>query len=282
MKKLIVNGDDFGRTRTVTRGILEAYDHGILTSASLVANGSDLEYAAAAARDRPGLSVGIHLVLNEYPPVLRSKDIPTLIRPQGAFLSRPVILGKIMLGRANREEISREWEAQIERVLATGLELTHLDGHGHCHVCPGLGKVVLGLAERFGIGAVRLPAEPVGYRGISGRYTFQRYLEKVLLHLVCQRARGSWGAHLRFSGDFYGFMDGGCLEKDAIDLIARSLKAEVSELMTHPGIDDDDAPYGCSYHWRGDLDALLAYTKEAFEARFGIKLVSYREAWEDS
>jgi hypothetical protein len=49
--------------------------------------------------------------------------------------------------------------------------------------------------------------------------------------------------------------------------------------MTHPGVDNDDGPYGIDYDWRGDLDALLSYTKEEFETVFGVELISYRDVW---
>ena len=49
--------------------------------------------------------------------------------------------------------------------------------------------------------------------------------------------------------------------------------------MTHPALDNDDPPYGLDYDWRGDLDTLLAYSKGEFEQRFGIDLLSWRDAW---
>src|SRR3989442_6607250 len=61
MKHLIVNGDDFGASRGVNRGILEAHVRGILTSTSLIVNGAWSEEAAALSCDAPELSVGLHV-----------------------------------------------------------------------------------------------------------------------------------------------------------------------------------------------------------------------------
>ncbi|TME62832.1 MAG: ChbG/HpnK family deacetylase, partial [Chloroflexi bacterium] len=63
MKWLIVNGDDFGLTLGVNRGIVEAHRSGILTSASLMVNRPASDSAAALARNCPGLSLGLHLEL---------------------------------------------------------------------------------------------------------------------------------------------------------------------------------------------------------------------------
>ena len=43
MKDLIVNADDLGWTAGVNRGIAEAHRNGIVTSASLIANGGAFE-----------------------------------------------------------------------------------------------------------------------------------------------------------------------------------------------------------------------------------------------
>ena len=60
-RQLIVNGDDFGRTEGLTRGIVKCFQEGILTSASMVANGAAFELAAVLAKENPELGVGIHV-----------------------------------------------------------------------------------------------------------------------------------------------------------------------------------------------------------------------------
>src|SRR5213596_4225129 len=60
MKYLIVNGDDFGASSGVNRGIREAHLHGILTSASLLVNTPGADEAARLAAALPDLSVGLH------------------------------------------------------------------------------------------------------------------------------------------------------------------------------------------------------------------------------
>src|SRR6266540_5599158 len=68
MKYLIVNGDDFGASRGINRGIVEAHARGILTSTSLLVHGPASVEAAALGREHSGLSVGLHLALDAAAP----------------------------------------------------------------------------------------------------------------------------------------------------------------------------------------------------------------------
>ena len=63
---LIVNADDFGLSEGVNRGIIEAHEHGIVTSASLMVLKPSAASAAAYSREHPRLSLGLHLDLGEW------------------------------------------------------------------------------------------------------------------------------------------------------------------------------------------------------------------------
>jgi chitin disaccharide deacetylase len=114
MRYLIVNGDDFGASRGVNRGILEAHRRGILTSASLMVNMPGSEEAAHLAREAPELSVGVHVnFTNEGgEPVVDLEDVP-----------------------ACRAELGRQLERFRELL---GRAPTHLDSHHNVHRRPGL------------------------------------------------------------------------------------------------------------------------------------------------
>ena len=62
-KYLVTNADDFGFNSDVNSGIVEAYQNGILTAATLMANGDAFEDAVRLAAENPGLDIGCHLVL---------------------------------------------------------------------------------------------------------------------------------------------------------------------------------------------------------------------------
>jgi predicted glycoside hydrolase/deacetylase ChbG (UPF0249 family) len=278
---LIVNGDDFGRTESSNQGVMQAFGRGILTSTSIVASSRCFDQAVRLAEEQPGLGIGVHLVVDEYPPVSSPGDIPSLVGPDGCFPSRASALARILLGRARREEIRREWRAQIRRVIDAGIRPSHIDGHGHCHASPTLAALVAEIAAEFQVAAVRLPAEPLAHLGDVQRFSPRRYAEKLLVASACRGVRSRWKGRLRFPDAFFGFMEGGRLNAHSLEAIAAALAPGVSELMAHPGTSNDDRPYCIGYNWRGDLEALTKYSKRRFEERFGVRLVSYRDAWED-
>ncbi len=155
---LIVNADDFGRSETVNAGVVEAFRRGILTSTSIVATGTAFEPAVVLARQNQGLGIGIHLVVDRrHEPALPPSEIPSLVTSNGKFRARRKQV-------RTRDDVFREWDAQISKVLAAGIQLEHIDGHGHRHAHPRVAGVVIALAERYDIGHVRLPVEAIMWR----------------------------------------------------------------------------------------------------------------------
>ena len=104
----IVNADDFGMSAEVDRGILEAHDRGIVTSASLLVDEPDAEAAVQEARRRPKLGLGVHV----------------------AFDSR----GKWFVDVKELDVVQREIHRQIDRFIQmTGAAPDHIDSHHHAH-----------------------------------------------------------------------------------------------------------------------------------------------------
>ncbi len=79
MRRLIVNADDFGFTSGVNRAIVEAHARGVVTSATLMANGRAFAEATQLARSVPHLSVGCHVVLIDGQPVLAPALVSSLV-----------------------------------------------------------------------------------------------------------------------------------------------------------------------------------------------------------
>src|SRR5262249_33794953 len=119
--------------------------------------------AVAIARSMPSLAVGLHLVLAQARPAAPVGEIPRLVDARGRFRDAPVLSGFqyaiAALGRVGHAQIRREIEAQLEAFAATGLELAHVDGHLNMHLHPLILPILLDLAPRFGIHAVRLSRE---------------------------------------------------------------------------------------------------------------------------
>ncbi len=104
----IVNADDLGMSEEIDRGIVEAHDRGIVTSTSLMVDGPDAVAAVRLAKQRPELSLGIHV----------------------AFDDRGRWFVNVQDSRAVRRELNRQLNAFVR---LTGGPPTHIDSHHHAH-----------------------------------------------------------------------------------------------------------------------------------------------------
>ena len=139
-----MNADDFGYTRDVNRGIVEAHTRGILTATTLMANGTAFDHAVELARENPALDVGCHLVLIGGRSLLGNRD--PLPRSVPEFLTR-------LATRSIRPY--DELRAQIEKILSAGITPFHLDTHKHTHLAFPVLSAVARLSEEFRIRWVR-------------------------------------------------------------------------------------------------------------------------------
>src|SRR5258707_8422221 len=124
---LIVNADDFGHNSAVNRGVIHAHDHGIVTSASLMVRWPAAFAAAEYARNRPGLSLGLHLDFGEW----TYKDDNWVPVYNVVPLDEPTAL---------RNEVLRQ--LALFRTL-TGRDPDHIDSHQHVHLREPARSVVL-------------------------------------------------------------------------------------------------------------------------------------------
>jgi predicted glycoside hydrolase/deacetylase ChbG (UPF0249 family) len=243
VRALVVNGDDFGLTPGVNAGILESHVRGILTSASLFANGRAFDEAVLIARQTPTLGVGCHLALVDALPVLPYEQVPTLA-PGGVF--RPSwrsFIAAALAGQIDLHEVERELAAQIERLRSFGLVLTHLDAHKHVHAYPPVFQIVVRLARRFTIPSVRVPCEAPAVKGLfrprETRGSFRSAIENLALvpwarqdrRLLLQQGFDS-------PARFLGRALTGQLTATNLRMTLNSVRAGVTELMTHPGYPD--------------------------------------------
>jgi chitin disaccharide deacetylase len=243
MRAIIVNGDDFGLTPGVNAGILDAHVRGILTSASLFANAPATEEAIQMALRVPTLDVGCHLVLVDGRPVLPSSQVPTLA--PGGELARTwgVFIRRALAGRIAPAEIERELAAQIDRLRAAGIVVTHLDAHKHVHAYPTVFAIVARLARRFAIQAIRVPCERPALR-LAARHallagTARQALENAALSPWTWRDRQILAREgLPPAPHFAGRVLTGRFTLPALHRLLRTLPRGVSELMTHPGYVD--------------------------------------------
>ena len=237
MISLIVNGDDFGLSPGINRGIIEAFGRGILTRASVVANGRAFIQACELA-ERTALPVGLHLNLTHGRPVSPARQVSSLVNGRGWFLGKWLFVRRWLGGRIDPRHLSLELSAQIEKALASGLSLTHLDSHHHIHVLPNLNKIFRQLAFKYGIKKLRRITPP----SWSGRLE-KAWLEQLLLSFFGDSGRSKrdlvgterfWGPELLAARD----------KTAALRRILRNLSPGTHELMCHPGYVTGDEDIG--------------------------------------
>ena len=275
--RLIVNADDFGMTEAVNQGIVEAHDRGIVTSASLMATGDAFEHAVALATTRPRLAIGVHLTLTEQRP-LTGSAAASLVGADGRFPPHLVqFAGQHVRGKVVLAQVRAELDAQIRRVRDAGLAVSHLDGHQHVHVLPGIAAIVAELAAAHGIRSVRYPAERVRAYMLGNLGNARRLTEQVVLGAVC--ALSPLRA-LRRSDSFVGFYFGGRLDEDNLATVLGRLPVRGTvELMCHPGGDDSRAAEGYwQYSWAAERAALTSPRIRELLAARGVELVSHRDS----
>ena len=274
--QLIVHADDFGISESVNNGIMRAHREGILTSTSIIANGSAFAHALSLARQTPTLDIGVHLTLTEETPILPPDTIPTLVQDYGRFHPDVTALAtRHMQGRIALDEAGKELDAQICTIQDHGVTVSHLDGHQHIHMLPGIRAVVQRLAKVYGIPAIRTPRERIRPYMLKSPQNLKRLIQLMILNRFCSVPPRTT---LRTPDHFYGFFSGGNLIEDNLRALIEKLPNEgVCEIMCHPGNSDPSGSYDhWHYHWEEELRALVAPSiRDRLDER-DIELTSYR------
>jgi chitin disaccharide deacetylase len=212
LKRLIINADDFGFTRDVNAGIVQAHREGVLTSTTLMANGDAFDDAVRLARKTPTLDIGAHLVLVQGRSVLSGRSLPEGPRHLLAALAKGSV------------DPYPELRAQIEKILAAGLTLTHLDSHKHTHIVPKVFRAVVRVAHEFGIPYVRLPLDTTLPLPRALRCRARSYYERL--------ARDY---NVKMTDHFIGFRLTGSLNETSFATAIPLIQDGTTEFMCHPG-----------------------------------------------
>jgi len=153
-KYCIVNGDDFGASHGINRGILEAHLKGILTSTSLMVNMPGAEEAARLSRQVPLMSIGLHATLtNEDGNPLIDFDSPEMCRA----------------------ELDRQWDRFVELLERPP---THLDSHHNIHRDERLKRLFMEMSERKNV-FLREHSQVRYFSEFYGQWDGETHLEQI-------------------------------------------------------------------------------------------------------
>ncbi|MGC2618058.1 MAG: ChbG/HpnK family deacetylase, partial [Acidobacteriaceae bacterium] len=181
---LITNADDFGLTPGINRSVAELHQGHALSSATLMATAAFFRDAVAVAQANPTLEVGCHILLVDAIPALPPAQIPSLC-PNGQSLRPDLSRFAIDLhtGRIRAAEIEAEATAQIRRLQAAGLRVSHIDTHKHTHVFSRVLNPLLRAARACGVPAIRNPFEPAWARRATPATSLFRNVAVAALNL---------------------------------------------------------------------------------------------------
>ncbi|MDO8736697.1 MAG: ChbG/HpnK family deacetylase [Thermoleophilia bacterium] len=263
MRRLIVNADDFGLTSGVNRAVVECYQRGVVTSATLMVNGRAAVEAALLAADNPGLGIGLHLNLTSGPPLMPPESVPSLVSGDGVFPGLKAALWRLTSGSARTHELEDEITAQIDRLIKLGIRPTHIDSHHHLHAHPRLRSLVRKICPRHGVNRMRgFNMSPRSPKAIAVAFAARM-----------PSSGGRMSTPDRFSGmEVMG-------NRDMAAALRRSLAAngDILEFMCHPGYADDELVKSTSYNTPRQAE-LLKLLSTAFTAAIdeaGAARISY-------
>lgn len=279
---VIFTADDFGLSEAINGAVALAYRQGVLRCASLMVGAPRAAAALALARDLPQLCLGVHLTLVQGRAALPPRHLPGLVDSQGSFANHPVKTGlRYFFQPQLLPQIRGELAAQIEAVLTAGLTPWHLNGHLNMHLHPRILPVVLDLARKYGIPAVRLAAED--WRTtlcLAPDRPFPKVAQGLIFSWLSRRARRlAQGAGLIYNDHLFGLLnDGRMTEAYLLGLIPR-LKAGVTEIYSHPALfaDPELRRQTPAYRGREELAALTSTRLPAALAVAGVEVSDFRE-----
>ena len=279
--KVIFSADDFGRSTPVNAAVMQAHRQGVLTSASLMVAGDAADEAVALAQETPTLAVGLHVVVTGGRAILPPEQIPHLVDTSGRFPDDPVRTGwRYFMSRTVQKELARELAAQFERFAATGLPLSHVDGHLHMHVHPTVFKLLLPLARQYGARGLRLPRDDFW---LALRHDRHQLVTKagwaVAFAILCRWCRTRLqNQHLAVTDRVYGLMETGQMKTAYVVDILRHLNVPTAELYFHPATVFEGEALGPN---PGDLATLLSQDVRQVIRERGLRLATYATLQEE-
>jgi len=213
--RLIVNADDFGISKAVNLGILEAHKNGVISSTSMICNMEAAEHGAELLKDYPNLGVGIQFVLTSGFPLAEGVD--SLVDEIGRFRNIYKIEGFMAIEEFRTiEDIRKEFRCQMDKFLSFGIEPTHINSRHHIHGVNKVFEVVKEFALEYNI-PVRALKE-IGEENLIG----------------IKRTEG-------YTQGFYGDPRDIKISPEAfISTIEKNKKFESLEIMCHPGYLDQE------------------------------------------
>ena len=269
-RRLIVNADDFGISRSVNEAVIRAHREGILTTASLMVNETGFDEAVKIAKETPRLGVGLHLTFLIGHSALSPEKIPGLVNARGEFSNSPVGVGlNYFFKRSLRAQLRAEIHAQFEKFHATGLLLDHVNGHLHLHLHPVIFKILMADADKLRITHLRLTRDCLARsRRLARGHLFYKVSHAAIFEYLSRRARPVLAAKkIRHAQITVGLLQDARVDEEYILKLLPELPPGDSELYSHPSLDK----------FKHEFAALISPRVQELMKKLGIELTRYQD-----
>jgi hopanoid biosynthesis associated protein HpnK len=289
VRRLIINADDFGLTSGINRAIVEAHQHGVVTSATLMATGRAFDEAVKMARTAPQLSIGCHVVLVDGEPLLPAPQVPTLLAAAGQERHFRNSIGEVaaaaLRGRIDPAQVEAEATAQMRKLQTAGLALSHFDTHKHAHMFPAILRPLLRAARACGVRALRnpfAPMKPLAFAHLLRRpRLWKRYSEVTALRRLLDNFRSAAQEEQMLTSDgTFGIVATGALDEQLFEAIVGSVPEGTWEFVCHPGYNDSELNSVRTRLRQSRAQELRVLTSEAARQalqRHGVELISWKQ-----
>jgi predicted glycoside hydrolase/deacetylase ChbG (UPF0249 family) len=233
--------------------------------------------------------VGCHVVLIDGEPVLNAKQISSLASAasNGARFGNNLksFVARALTGRLDPSEIESEATAQIRKLQAAGVAVSHVDTHKHTHLFPAVLRPLLCAARSCGVRAVRNPfgpRKPLRSSELLIRPNlWTRYAEVRILRILAAKFRDAAAREGMATPDgTLGIVVTGALDEKLFRAIAEIIPEGTWEFVCHPGYNDVDLQAAATrLRESRETELRLLTMPEAKDLLLnqGIKLISYRE-----
>ncbi|HDP35401.1 MAG TPA: ChbG/HpnK family deacetylase [Candidatus Hydrogenedentes bacterium] len=263
---LIINADDFGMNHATNAGTERVLKAGAVTSATVMTPCGWFMEAADFARKNPKANIGVHTTLTsewgryKWGPVLGCSEVPGLCNEMGYFFEDVFSI----YGIGEIDQAEREVRAQIDKAIAAGIDITHIDSHmGAMQYSPEYFDRYIRIAADYNLPcrlAGRDMLEPLGAEGL----------------LDLAEELGVLGPEVLYMGDPPTLES---TEEWFKDRISNIPKGKVSEMYIHCAVDAPEifATTGSARRRIADTEFFSDPKTLEWIREQGIELISYRE-----
>lgn len=243
--KLIINADDFGLSKGINKGIIEAYQAGLISSTTIMINMPYAEEAISKLKENTSLGLGFHINLTQGSPICN--NVSSLVDENGIFHKhRKIENGEIDI---SYEDAYREIKAQIDKLLSYEVRIDHLDYHHFIHLNQSIRKALINLALEY-----KLPLRTVD----------SNFRDEVRISGIKTPDE--------FSFDFY---DDGAKLESIVNFVEKHNDSNSIEIVTHCGYVDEDMKERTSYVLREvELDELKKLKDNSFYNEYNLSKYS--------